>query len=154
MRSLGKLKACLDFFNINSMARFKDRFRVQKAIYLVQRLGLDLGYHYNLYKKGPYASTLAGAAFTVLDEQNPFIAESLNDEEKEVLEKIKKFLNGMNDEDLEILTTLNYLKRHSYNEEDRKQIERELKKLKPWVKSISDKEMETYWDYLDQLQLE
>lgn len=35
-----------------------DRLRVQKAIYLGQLTGVDLGYRYNWYVHGPYSPTL------------------------------------------------------------------------------------------------
>jgi hypothetical protein len=34
------------------------RLRIQKAIYLAQRCGIDFGYRYSWYKKGPYCPTL------------------------------------------------------------------------------------------------
>jgi uncharacterized protein YwgA len=41
---------------INSL---HDRIRLQKIIYLVQSIGIDLGYGYGWYVRGPYSSSLA-----------------------------------------------------------------------------------------------
>lgn len=34
---------------------FDDRLRLQKYVYLIQRLGLSLGYRFNEYLRGPYS---------------------------------------------------------------------------------------------------
>jgi uncharacterized protein YwgA len=41
-----------------SIASLDDRLRLQKAVYLGQALGVDLGYRYSWYVKGPYCPSL------------------------------------------------------------------------------------------------
>lgn len=41
-----------------NIASFDDRKRLQKAIYLAQIAGIDLGYRYGWYIKGPYSTDL------------------------------------------------------------------------------------------------
>jgi hypothetical protein len=53
------LKLFLDTLQVPpSIATVDDRKRVQKAIYLGQRIGHDLGYRYNWYVMGPYSPAL------------------------------------------------------------------------------------------------
>ncbi len=52
------------------MNTFQDRLILQKTIYLVQTLGVNLGYHYSWYLKGPYSTSLASDGFTIRDELN------------------------------------------------------------------------------------
>lgn len=40
------------------IASVNDRLRIQKAIYMCQELGINLGYHYSWYVKGPYSTNL------------------------------------------------------------------------------------------------
>lgn len=53
-----------------SMDQFRDRLVVQKAIYLAQAAGLDLGYHYGWYLRGPYCSELAKDMFAAVADPN------------------------------------------------------------------------------------
>jgi len=49
-------------FNIST---FNDRLILHKAIYLAQAGGVDLGYHYRWYLRGPYSPTLTRDAYAV-----------------------------------------------------------------------------------------
>ena len=62
MRALG-----LDF----TTDSFTDRLILQKAIYLAQAAGINLGYYHRWYLYGPYCSTLAEDAFAVEMEISP-----------------------------------------------------------------------------------
>lgn len=54
------LKLILDKLHIPaSINTIDDRKRVQKAVYLGQRTGVDLGYRFGWYLRGPYSSDLA-----------------------------------------------------------------------------------------------
>jgi len=143
------LKACLDFFSIDSMDSFMNRFRVQKLVYLVQRLGLNLGYVYNLYRRGPYSSSLAAAAYSVLDDGSPFLAETLRSEEIGILKKAKDFERGFDDKDLEAITTLDYLSVYGYVDEPKPDVEKRLHGLKEWTIGIPRKRMDEYWTRLE-----
>jgi len=44
--------------NINRKETLVDRIMIQEKVYLLQQLGIDLGYQYNWYLKGPYSPTL------------------------------------------------------------------------------------------------
>ena len=47
---------------------FKDRLIVQKAIYLAQAAGVDLGYFYGWYLRGPYCSSVADDLFAAVED--------------------------------------------------------------------------------------
>lgn len=44
---------------------FNGRLIVQKAAYLAQAKGINLGYHFNWYLRGPYCSSLTEDAFSL-----------------------------------------------------------------------------------------
>src|SRR3989442_1336381 len=44
---------------------FPSRLSLQKTIYLVQAAGVDLGYSYSWYLRGPYSSALTRDAFAL-----------------------------------------------------------------------------------------
>lgn len=52
------------------MEGFDDRLILQKTIYLTQACGVDLGYYFQWYLRGPYCSSLANDAFSALTEEN------------------------------------------------------------------------------------
>ncbi len=47
---------------------FDQRLIVQKAVYLIQKAGLDLGYNFTWYLRGPYSSALTRDAFALAAE--------------------------------------------------------------------------------------
>ena len=47
---------------------FEQRLIVQKSVYLVQAAGLDLGYFYHWYLRGPYSPDLSRDLFPAADE--------------------------------------------------------------------------------------
>jgi uncharacterized protein YwgA len=61
----GFIKALEDIgfnFNVN---RFNHRLKLQKYVYLARRYGIDLGYYYNLYIRGPYSPELANDYYSI-----------------------------------------------------------------------------------------
>lgn len=72
------LKLTLDALSIPPrLDRFSDRLLLQKAIYLSQAGGVQLGYHFNWYLRGPYSPTLTRDAFAVVAE----LSQGTNDSE-------------------------------------------------------------------------
>lgn len=62
------LKLILDHLETNSIATVDQRMEVQKAVYLAQNLGVDLGYSYGWYVKGPYSPALTRDYYNLTDE--------------------------------------------------------------------------------------
>jgi hypothetical protein len=59
-----------------SVDDLNDRLRLQKAIYLIQAAGADLGYRYSWYLKGPYSTALTQDYFAVAEQlKSPHIDE-------------------------------------------------------------------------------
>ncbi len=64
-----------------------DRIRVQKAIYLAQVAGADLGYDYNWYLRGPYSPELANDYYKL--SEAIFLKKIPTDTEQKVGPKLK-----------------------------------------------------------------
>ncbi len=79
-----------------SMKSFRDRLVVQKVIYLSQAAGLDLGYYYGWYIRGPYCSPVADDMFAAFADPNGIVDAyenwSLGPETKKKLEPLGKLL--------------------------------------------------------------
>lgn len=80
-----------------TMACFKDRLVVQKVVYLAQAAGLDLGYYYGWYIRGPYCSAVADDLFAALDDPNgiedAYKNWSLGERANKKLRPVKNLLN-------------------------------------------------------------
>jgi uncharacterized protein YwgA len=50
-----------------SMKKFDDKLQVQKIVYLLQEYGVDLGYNYEWYIRGPYCKQVSVDAHIVLE---------------------------------------------------------------------------------------
>jgi hypothetical protein len=65
------LKLSLDALGLPArLDSFPDRLTLQKAVYLAQAAGVQLGYSYNWYLRGPYSPALTRDAFAVVAELN------------------------------------------------------------------------------------
>jgi len=63
------LKLFLDALGISSeISTLEDRKRVQKAVYIGQEVGVDLGYSYGWYLLGPYSPELTQNYFALNDD--------------------------------------------------------------------------------------
>jgi uncharacterized protein YwgA len=114
-----------------------DRKRVQKAIYLGQRAGVDLGYRYGWYKKGPYSPRLTRDYYALAEALD--IGESagtakLKPSEATKLRRIRPLFAvpagvALSPEDwLELVASVDYLKRVSkVSDADAKKVIRDQK---------------------------
>lgn len=75
--------------NTGSMS---DRKLMQKAIYLAQRAGADLGYRFGWYIKGPYCSSLADIYYRLEKNPNPTPELVLSESSKDLLRSVKTLL--------------------------------------------------------------
>ena len=84
-----------------SKESFDDRLVCQKKIYLLQSLGVDLGYTYNWYIRGPYSPTLTDYIYNNLDilNSNDFEKYHLSEKAEQCIEKVNsledKKIQGM-----------------------------------------------------------
>ena len=58
-----------------SVATFDDRLILQKSVYLLQSAGIQLGYRFRWYLKGPYSPDMTANAFGIVNEGESGAAE-------------------------------------------------------------------------------
>jgi len=130
-----------------SLDTLSDRLLVQKKIYLAQALGIDFGYRYNWYLKGPYSPELTSAAFDVI----PYGVDYVKEYEfgSEVLRVFEKVNNMADSEDrkkrkmsitdwYELLASIHYLQNNIIGPD----------KVAVCEKLIHEKPKYTYEDFL------
>ena len=102
-----------DVGNFN-MDDFNGRLRFQKTIQVLQSFGIDLGYNYNWYIRGPYCPELAKDGFElkdVLDKIPQMTVEFAEDEDQANYNTFKKFIANKKDDpdQLEIASSICFL---------------------------------------------
>ncbi len=107
-----------------SMEKFDDKLEVQKIVFLAQEYGIDLGYSFEWYIRGPYCKQVSKDAHIILDSnQNTTSPNEANlDEEK--IHGFKELLKPHLDDTewLEIAASLLYLKNENYADDELDQI--------------------------------
>jgi hypothetical protein len=112
------LKLTLDALGLPvRLDSFSDRLILQKAIYLAQAAGVQLGYHYNWYLRGPYSPALTRDAFPVVSEVAEGVDDSegwkLDDASVQRLQRLKPLLEQIDPDKLaarlELLASLHFL---------------------------------------------
>ena len=135
------LKLFLDTLGVDDrIDTVDDRKRVQKAVYLGQLSGIDLGYQYGWYRMGPYCPALTRDYYALESEiaagaLNPK-GQALNAAAAEKLKSVTPLLQppmaDVSQEDwLELLASVHFLKTVS-NQSDAEALAT-LKKQKPHV---------------------
>ncbi len=125
---------------INSL---DDRMRLQKAVYIGQVFGVDLGYRYSWYVKGPYSPPLAQDYYELTEAvDDELVGLTLHPEVKDKLSKARECLKlPPNVQELstaqwyELLASLHYLYKVSGQsaEKVRETIQRTKAHLVQWV---------------------
>ncbi|BCU68703.1 hypothetical protein HS7_21400 [Sulfolobales archaeon HS-7] len=91
--ALSVLKYAKPDLRLDIKNSFDDRLRLQKYVFIMEKLGLNLGYDFNEYLRGPYSPGLAmdyyGNADTVKELK---ISRELTNEERKVAEKMKEIV--------------------------------------------------------------
>lgn len=161
------LKLVLDKIGFGNLQieDFTARKILQKKIYLLQLLGIDLGYRYNWYLYGPYCPALANDTFTLRDEiryYDEFKHYELNSKTNSKCDKLNKFAiptgtpKTNESEWLELVASLHYLKHIAYwsakNNPDFEEVFQKLGESKP---HLADKRQlaEVAWERLDDVGL-
>ena len=145
------LKLFLDELGIRfSIGTLDDRKRVQKAVYLGQLSGVDLGYRFGWYIMGPYCPALTRDYFTLAEalgsDDTDWKGKTLKAAAKERLAVISPLLPvpeniGLDEEDwLELVASVHFLRTVSkLNDEDlNKTLKREKPHLHPFLSSAKD----------------
>jgi len=121
------------------LTTFGDRLRLQKLIYIVQMAGLDLGYRYNWYLRGPYCPGLTRDAFLLKEEiaagEKAYSDYELSKEAQKVMCAARAIWSpeavsqSPSNEWLELLASLHFLKDVAYWPGNNVTKERVFKKL-------------------------
>lgn len=109
--------------------KFQDRLVIQKTVCLLKMMGLDVGYSFSLYVRGPYSPSLTNDLYSNRNEVNNLKTNyTSNEEEKKKLNVFSEISNNLEPTLLEIMSTYAFLIREPENNE--KQAIIKLKKLK------------------------
>lgn len=75
---------------------FDDRLLSQKKIYLLEQLGVDLGYSYNWYIRGPYSPDLTTYIFNNLDmlKEQDFSSYKISNSVEQEIQKINNMVDS------------------------------------------------------------
>ena len=128
---------------------FDDRLILQKAIYLAQAAGVNLGYYYRWYLRGPYCPAVAEDGFAVSAAASQGIDDAsgwrLDYSSLKRLRAIRPILKAIPPEDLpdrlELLASVHYLiDRHQVSRRDPKVIAKTLQRFR---KPFGEKEVTT-----------
>ena len=115
-RRLIGLKLALEALGVPAKVdTFQDRLTLQKATYLAQAAGLQLGYRYSWYLKGPYSPELTRDYFRLAEDPAIVSGFVLGDDYRARLERLVDVSRPAPDVDLdrsewlELLASLHYL---------------------------------------------
>lgn len=104
-----------------SMARFSDRLRLQKLVYMVEAFGVYLGYDFSWYLRGPYCTSLARAGFELEqimgnipdDAEAKFLKKDVQERFDRCIEFLGSIMDSSGDLDrLEIAASIHLLARN------------------------------------------
>lgn len=142
---LTALKLFLEELGVPSdIKTIADRKRVQKAVYLGQLTGVDLGYRFSWYLMGPYSTSLTQDYYELAeaidlgdkDFENKKLKSSVKEKLSKIIPIFQKPANvTLDDQDwLELVASLRYLRSVSqYDNEKAKEI---IKDNKPHLKDF------------------
>ena len=133
-------------FQINT---FEDRLILQKAVYLTQVAGINLGYYYQWYLYGPYSPSLTRDEYAIDMDISSGLDESkgwkLDDISSQRLERIRSILTTEPERDklakkLELLASVHFLiNRRQVRQNDAREITATLERFN---KNFSEEEVQ------------
>jgi uncharacterized protein YwgA len=143
------LKLTVDGLNLPfQISTFEDRLILQKAVYLAQAAGVNLGYYYHWYLHGPYSPSLTRDEYAIGFE----LSQDFNDSEGWKLDnesqvRLKKLQNLIPKSDrpelrrkLELLASVHFLiNRKQVRQNDAREITATLKRFE---KNFSEEEVQ------------
>ncbi len=140
-----------------SLDGFSNRILTQKTIYLCQVVGVDLGYRYNWYLKGPYSPALTSDAFELKD-ITQFQNVRLKDHVRGKIQVVNDLLAKHHNYDLEkadwseLLVSLHYL-RHISPQPVKKTKDEVINALCECKNYFTSDQAACAWDELNQMGL-
>src|SRR3989344_7523764 len=91
---LSKLKSVLDKIGNFSMKTLADRIIFQKSIFILENMGIGLGYNFSYWLYGPYSSELASDGFLLSDLGWAKEITTLNLKEESIIYNFKNLIRG------------------------------------------------------------
>ncbi len=132
MGDLKKLLACLNTLDFHpKVDDFQDKLIIQKTTCLLELLGLEFGYPFSIYIRGPYSPDLTRELY-----ENREMVEklqtnySVEKREREKLSRLAQASDNLNPTMLEIMATYSFLTKSC--EVESKEALVKLKRLKPF----------------------
>ena len=105
------VKRVLKRLGSGKLESLSDRVKTQKIQYFAQVFGISPSYTFNLYIRGPYSPQLAHDMFTVGDtDYEIYTSKFASEDLEERFQKLKSAIGGKSSRELEIATTLHWLK--------------------------------------------
>ena len=138
--------------NYGKMETFTDRLRFQKKVYLMQAFGLNLGYRFSWYIRGPYSPSLTIDGFELRSyydgiPEGRFVGQKHEDRFQEYLQFLA---DKRHDEDwLEIIASIHFLRRVHPGWPKNRILEKVQKKQSYFTKEMC----EGGWQYLEEWDL-
>lgn len=145
---------------------FNKRLTVQKKVYLTQLMGVDLGFRFGWYLRGPYSTGLTETAFALIDDistgDREFDKYSLHTETARKVKKANTLctppdnFQGSDEDWIELLASLHYLRHIAYRPKnairDFDDTFQELIETKPRFTNLKAQARQA-WARLDEFQL-
>ncbi len=102
-----------------SMTEFDDKLKVQKIAYLAQESGIDLGYEFDWYLRGPYCKQVSQDAHSIIDQQVESTSEQTGLNKEKIANFAKKIEPYKHDTEwLEIAASLYYIRKEHYHDRE------------------------------------
>lgn len=142
---LAELQLFADAFEVPlDMQSFSKRLLVQKKIYLLQELGIDLGFRYGWYIRGPYCPILTKLAYEL--EEHPEYRQQINgsyeltEEAQQQVEALSRryhqmiddFPGNSEEDKAELLVSIHYLRKREMQSNKLEEVIGELLHRKDW----------------------
>ena len=105
-----KVIACLKEMGIRpKIAKFRHRIVIQKLVYLLQLKGVEFGFDYGLYVRGPYSPNLTKEIYAKRDKFEQLKTKAtLSEKETQTVQEAKEIFDG-NPAWLEVAATYAYV---------------------------------------------
>ena len=123
----------LPHFGEMSLDNFSNRLRLQKISFLAQEIGLDGGFFFTYYHRGPYSPDLTRLLFRGVETED-FTKKELTVKESRIVQNLGKILGSKVDDvrSLELFASVWYLlPSRKINNEDKKYVLDTILETKP-----------------------
>jgi len=131
MDRVEKIVSCFKEVGVSlRIDRFENRLIIQKAVFLLELIGMKFDYNFSLYVRGPYSPDLASELYAHEGKLHNMKPCPLSESEKEKITRVYELSNEFEPKILEIMATYLFIwkvKGESVNE-----ALIHLKKLKPY----------------------